>query len=322
MPAPSLAAPARSRTARRAPAKGRRTLPLLAGLALALTPLTASAQTVLERALSSGELVMVGTTDGPPMMSVDAKNQPVGYGIEVGRRIDQELTAQFGGKVKLRFVPVANTGSMIEAVATGGAALACGVPFSWEREMVVDYTLPIGLSGLRLLTTNAGIDGSAASLAGRRIGVVKGSLGASAIGTLQPGAKVQSFESMDAAYTALSKSQADGLLGDSTVLAALSKTRQLGGARLLPKETYATYGMGCIVPQNNSDLLNLANLAIARMQTGYLEGKPADVAAVDPWLGPNGVLGLSTDQIRTFFQMNLLSLEPLLSAPPAAKPAP
>ena len=39
---------------------------MAAGLALALSPLAASAETVLEKALRTGELVMVGTTDSPP----------------------------------------------------------------------------------------------------------------------------------------------------------------------------------------------------------------------------------------------------------------
>jgi polar amino acid transport system substrate-binding protein len=302
-----------------------RWLPLAAGLALALAPLAASAETVLEKALRTGELVMVGTTDSPPLLTLNPKGEPVGYAIEVGRRIDAELSAQLGGKVQIRFVPVANTAAMVQAVASGGAALACGVPFSWEREMVVDYSMPIGLSGLRLLTTNAAIDGSPASMAGRRIATVSGSLGATAIKTLQPAAKEVSVESLDAAMTALQQGKVDGVLGDSNVLAGLRKARNLSTARLLPDDPYATYGVGCILPENSSDFENVVNLAIAKLQAGYLEGRPDALASVDPWVGPNGVLGIPTDRIRTFFQSSLLSREALLLIPapaPATKPAP
>ncbi len=323
LPSPLPAAPAGGRDPRRGQRRRAAALPLLAGLALAWAPLAASAQTVLERAISSGELVMVGTTDVPPLMSLDAKGQPVGYGVEVGKRIDAELQAVLGGKVRIRFVPVANTAAMIDAVANGGAGLACGVPFSWEREMAVDFSLPIGLSGLRLLTTSAGLDGSASSLQGRRIGVVQGSLGATALPSLQPAAKAVSFNSLDAAFVALQRGQVDGLLGDSISLAGLSQTRQLKGARLLPSEPYSSYGVGCILPQNNSDFENIVNLAIAKLQTAYLEGRPDAIAAVDPWIGPTGVLGIPASQVRSFFQINLINLEPLLLAPPAApKPAP
>jgi polar amino acid transport system substrate-binding protein len=290
---------------------------------LAFAPLAASAETVLEKAMRTGELVMVGTTDSPPLLSLDAKGEPVGYAIEVGRRIDNELNAQLGGKVQIRFVSVPNTDAMVQAVANGGAALACGVPFSWEREMVVDYSLPIGLSGLRVLTGSAALDGSPASLAGRRVATVSGSLGASAISTLQPAAKQVSFESLDAAVTALKQGKVDGVLGDSNVLAGLRKVRNLSTTRLVPDEPFATYGVGCIVPQNSSDFINVVNLAIAKQQAAYLEGKPDAVASIDPWVGPNGVLGIPVERIRTFFQSSLLSREALLLIPvPAAKPTP
>jgi len=310
--------------AQRSPLQRRlRWLPLAAGFALAFSPFAASAETVLEKALRTGELVMVGTTDSPPLLTLDAKGEPVGYAIEVGRRIDKELSAQLGGKVQIRFVPVANTAAMVQAVASGSAALACGVPFSWEREMVVDYSLPIGLSGLRFLTGSAAIDGSPASLAGRRVATVSGSLGATAIGSLQPAAKPVSFDSLDAAVTALKQGKVDGVLGDSNVLAGLRKTRNLSATRLVPDEPFATYGVGCIVPQNSSDFINVVNLAIAKQQAAYLEGQPDAVASIDPWVGPNGVLGIPVERIRGFFQSSLLSREALLLIPvPAAKPAP
>lgn len=294
----------------------------MAGAAL-LAPAAASAETLLERAQRSGELVMVGTTDSPPLVSLDAKGQPVGYAIEVGKRVDQELSAQLGGKVRIRFVPVASTAEMVQAVASGGAALACGVPFSWEREMVVDYSFPIGLSGLRLLSRSSGIDGTPESLKGRRVATVSGSLGATAIRTLQPAAKEVSFNSLDAAIAALKQGQVDGVLGDSSVLKGLRKTLGLNSTTLVPEVPYVSYGVGCIVPQNNSDLLNVVNLAIAKLQAGYLEGRPDALASVDPWVGPNGVLGIPAERIRATFEALQMSREMLAPLPaPAASAAP
>jgi polar amino acid transport system substrate-binding protein len=152
---------------------------------------------------------------------------------------------------------------------------------------------------------------------------VSGSLGATAIGTLQPAAKPVSFDSLDAAVSALKQGKVDGVLGDSNVLAGLRKVRNLSATRLVPDEPFATYGVGCIVPQNNSDLINVVNLAIAKQQAAYLEGQPDAVASIDPWVGPNGVLGIPAERIRGFFQSSLLSREALLLMPvPAAKPAP
>ena len=312
--------PAVSRCSRRRFAA--RWAPLLGGVVLALLPWAASAETVLQKALRTGELVMVGTTDSPPLMSLNAKGEPIGYAIEVGRRIDAQLTAQLGGKVQIRFVPVANTAAMVQAVSSGGAALACGVPFSWEREMVVDFSLPIGLSGLRLLTTRPDLDGRPEALKGRPVATVSGSLGATALRTLQPAARELSFPTLDGAVTALQQGKVDGVLGDSNLLAGLRKARGLSSARLVPDDPFTTYGIGCIAPENSSDLINIVNLAIAKQQAGYLEGRPDAVASVDPWIGPTGVLGIPADRIRTFFQSNLLSRESLLLEAAKAKSAP
>jgi polar amino acid transport system substrate-binding protein len=290
----------------------------LAALALVGLPLAASAETVLERAARSGEVVMVGATDTPPLISLDAKGEPVGYAIEIGKRIEAELRNQLGTKVQVRFVPVANTAEMVKAVASGGVDLACGVPFTWEREMVVDYSMPIALSGLRLLTSVAAIDGTPASLAGRRVATVQGSLGATALKVLQPGAKELSSPSLAAAVTALQQGKVDGVLGDSSVLGGLRRSGKLPSTRLVPDEPYVTYGVGCILPQDNSGFANIVNLAIARLMAGYLEARPDALASVDPWVGANGVLGIPTDRVRGFFQSLLLSREGIRIEPPAA----
>lgn len=325
LPAPPAVAarPRRRSPGAAGPRSSRSWLALVGALALLLAPRPASAETVLQKALRTGELVMVGVTDSPPLVSLDRSGQPVGYAIEVARRIDAELNAQVGGKVRLRFVPVASTAAMIQAVAEGGAALACGVPFSWERERQVDFSLPIGLSGLRVLTTDPALDGSPDSLQGRRVAIVRGSLGAEALPALQPGARPVTFETLDAAVTALQQGKVAGVLGDSTVLAGLRRTRNISAARLVPEEPYVTYGVGCILPENNSDLGNIVNLAIARLQAAYLEGRPDAVAALDPWIGPDGVLGVPRERIRTYFQTQIQSREALRQPPTApVQPAP
>jgi polar amino acid transport system substrate-binding protein len=292
--------------------------PLLAAAAALALPLAASAETVLERASRSGEIVMVGPTDSPPLTSLDAKGQPVGYAIEVGKRIEAELAAQLGSNVRIRFQPVANTAEMVKAVASGGVDLACGVPFTWEREMVVDFSMPIGLSGVRLLTSSGAIDGTPASLLGRRVATVQGSLGATALKVLQPAAKEVSFPSLEAAFKALRQGKVEGLIGDSNVLAGLRRSANLSASRLVPDEPFVIYGVGCIVPENNSSFTNIVNLSIARLMAGYLEARPDAVASVDPWVGPNGVLGVPAERVRAFFQALLLSREGFRIQPPAA----
>ncbi len=281
-----------------------------------------AADAVLEQAAKSGEVLMVGPADSPPLIRMGPKGEPEGYAIDLARRIDRQLKAELGESVRIRFAPVDNTGVTVEAVASGKAGLACGVPFSWEREKLVDFSLPIGLSGLRLLTRSGGLDGSPASLAGQPIAVVEGSLGAGFLGSLQPTAKAVSFPTLAQAVTALEQKKVAGVLGDANVLAGLRYERKLSGVALVPEQPYVSYGVGCIVPENNSRLLNVVNLAIASLFQGYLEGRPDAVASVAPWFGPTGVLAVPTDRMRAFFESVLITREGLLLVAPAPAPRP
>jgi ABC-type amino acid transport substrate-binding protein len=110
------------------------------------------------------------------LLSLDGQGKPQGYGVEVANRIAAELAVAVGRPVSLRFVPLTDPGSLGTRLAEGKADLACGVPFSWDREMSLDYSLPIGLSGLRLLAPKGRFDGAPAGLAHHRIAVVKDSL--------------------------------------------------------------------------------------------------------------------------------------------------
>jgi polar amino acid transport system substrate-binding protein len=299
-------------------------------LTLALTPL-ARAQTkaqpegVVDRVARTGELVLVGPSDLAPLVSVDAQGQPIGYGVEVARRIQAELASAVGRPVKLRFEAVTNPGDLGQRLAEGKADLACGLPFSWERDMWIDYSLPIGISGLRLLAPAGRLDGSPESLAGRRIGVVSESLAATELQGIQPEAKAVDFPSLAAAVAALKAGQVDGVIGDTALLASLAGGPASPPLVLTPEVPYENYALACVLPENDSAFRNLVNLAIARFLQGYLDGQNDAVTAVHRWVGPGSALNRSPEQIRTYYESVLLGVEAIRPLPPAkssAQPTP
>ncbi len=295
-----------------------RLLPAGLGLLAALAPMAqARAESVVDRVARSGELVLVGAPDTPPLLSLDGQGKPQGYGVEVARRIAAELAVAVGRPVSLRFEPLTDPAALGQRLAEGKADLACGVPFSWDREMTVDYSLPIGLSGLRLLAPAGRFDGAPAGLAHHRIAVVKDSLAESELRGMQPAAVVVAVPSLVAALEALGSGKAEGVIGDSLLLAQRARS---GGARslvLTPKLPYERYAVACALPENDSGFRNLANLAIARLLQGYLDGQPAVVAAIDRWVGPPSALKLSQQQIRAYFESVLLGVEAIRPLPPA-----
>lgn len=296
-----------------------RLLPAGLGLLLALLPSAqARAEGVIERVARTGQLTLVGVPNQPPLLALGAQGQPEGYALAVAEQIEGALQEAVGRPVKLRFEAVGDPAEMERRIATGQADLACGTAFTWERDMQLDYSLPIGLSGLRLLAPAGRFDGTVASLKGRRIGVLRPSLAASALQGLQPQATAVPFPSLAAAVAALRAGTVQGVFGDSLQLAGLARSQRAVGLTLLPEEPFDRYAIACLVPENDSAFRNLVNLAIARLLQAYLDGNPQAVAAINRWIGPESPLGVPADRIRAYFETVLLGVEPIRPLPASA----
>ena len=304
-------------------------LPLLAALGLASACLApaAQAETVVERAARTGVITIGTRTNLIPYAYVDDKQQLVGVSVDVAERIAKEVSRYLQKPVRLEFRPVENNDALYKMVNSGEVDLACGIPFTWQQEMVVDYSVPFSLSGIRLLT-KGGMKASPEALAGKRIGVIPGSLGEATIRTLQPAAVRLPQKDLETGVAAVIGGRLDGMAGDSILLtgalapyAKSFKTTQ--AYELVPREAYGRYAVGCIVPENNSTFRNLANVAIVGLLQGYLDDDAASVAAVNRWFGPQGIVQLPGDMVRAYFEAVLLTHERLApGGAPAAAVAP
>ena len=286
-------------------------------LGVAAVTLPAHAEGVVERAARTGELVMGATAGQPPLVFRDASGEWTGYGVAVGRVIAAEISSAVGRPVKLRVDPTDDPRGLVQGVAKGSLNLVCGVPFTWAADGVVDFSLPIAVSGLRVMAPAGRLDGTPESLRGRRIAVVKDSLAATELGGIQPEARAVDVPDLGAALDALQAGRVDGVIADSTLLAGLAKTRGLTGLALTPEEPFETYAVSCMVPENDSQFRNLVNLAIARWMQAYIDGDPRTLAAVHRWVGPGGMRELPPEKIREVFQTVLTTVEALRPVPPA-----
>lgn len=307
-----------------------RVLPLLATLGLAGSVLApaARAETVVERAARTGVITIGTRTNLIPYAYVDDKQQLVGVSVDVAERIAREVSNYLQKPVRLEYRPVDNKDALYKLVSRGEVDFACGIPFTWQQEMVVDYSVPFSLSGIRLLT-KGGVKASPEALAGKRIGVIPGSLGEATIRTLQPTAVRVPQKDLETGVAAVIGGRLDGMAGDSILLAgALSpyaksfKDTQV--YELVPREAYGRYAVGCIVPENNSTFRNLANVAIVGLLQGYLDDDPVAVASVNRWFGPQGIVQLPSEMVRAYFEAVLLTherLAPGTASPSSAAPA-
>lgn len=286
------------------------------GLATAVAP--ARAEGVLERVSRSGQLRLVGAVDQPPLMLLDSSGVPRGYGVVVAQRVADLLTQALGRPVRLSFQPAADGTQLDQQLRSGAAELACGLPFSWQRDEILDLSIPIAVSGLRLMAPAGRFSGDPAALAGRPIGVVGGSLAESDLRGTQPAAQIVPFPDLTAAVRALGAGQVDGVVGDSLLLRGQAQQLGLTGLVLTPAVPFERYSLVCAMPENASAFRNLVNRAIAQLQQGYLDGDPSAVALVNRWLGPGSAVNLPAAVISNLFDALLTGVEPFRPVAPAS----
>ncbi|MEO1003322.1 MAG: hypothetical protein AAFX65_09450 [Cyanobacteria bacterium J06638_7] len=61
------------------------------------------------------------------------------------------------------------------------------------------------------------------------------------------------------------------------------------------------------MPENNSTLRNLVNLALAQLMQGYINGMERQRRIVNRWIGPGSALGLPEEVIELYFGSVLLN---------------
>ncbi|HAC62339.1 MAG TPA: amino acid ABC transporter substrate-binding protein [Cyanothece sp. UBA12306] len=288
------------------------------GLTFALAlPTMAKAETVMERIARTRVIRMAGSSDVIPYSYFNEKNQLVGYSIDLISLIEQEVSRFLGKPVKVDFQSVRKISELIPKVAYGQVDIACNTQFTWERENFVDFSLPYSLSGIRLLAKKGSLKGDAASLVGKKVAVLPNSLGEKLIKSIQPQATLVKVSGVNQAIEALVSGKADAIAGDTVVLAGAIQKSNPSDYEVVPAQPLARYGVGCMIPEDNSSFRNLVNQSIARMLQGYLDDDPKYSAMVNKWVGSQGIVDLPTELIKAYFQSVLFSYEeiPLTGVP-------
>lgn len=263
----------------------------------------AMANTVVEKVARSNNLVVGTPFNILPYSFKDANGQLIGYSIDVVKLIQQQLEIELGKPVTLDFVEVNSIADAISKINSGEIDLACNTVFTWERDQFVDYTIRYVQSDIRLLIPKGKMSGD--DFSGKKIGIPNQPFVYSAISLYQPNASLLEFDSVEDGLKALRDGKIDALAGDAIVLTGEAKKLQMSDTEIFPKgiQGYGNYGVGCIVAENNSTFLNLANFAIARMMEGYLVGNEEMMKKVTPWFGKDGLITIVPEErLKGFFR--------------------
>jgi polar amino acid transport system substrate-binding protein len=275
-------------------------------LALLALPQLASAQTVLEKVAKTGVLTAGTSKDAFPLAYANDKGQLVGYSVDMLQLIKGQIEKELKRPITLKLVAV-TPGERIPKLQAGDVDIVCdSSSFTWERDKLIDFSVSYGITGTRLLIKRGTALPGPESLVGKRIGALPKTTNEDSIRRAQPKAQIVLFKDRAEGYKALQDGKIDGFAGDGLLLEGwLQQTSNKGFQ--VDGYPYSKEGVACMVPENNSKLLDKTNYALLSFMQGFVKNKPSSITVFDKWFGPNSVVPLNQD-LRSLVKESMQSI--------------
>ncbi|MDD9742905.1 MULTISPECIES: amino acid ABC transporter substrate-binding protein [Marinovum] len=150
---------------------------IAAAMALALPVTGATGQELtgtLAKIAESGEIVIGHRESSVPFAYLDENQKPVGYSLDLCHKIVDQVSAELGQELTVRYVPV-NPKTRIALMANGTIDLECGsTTNNLTRQQQVEYLPTTFVTGTKILARKDGDIASVADLDGKAIALAQG----------------------------------------------------------------------------------------------------------------------------------------------------
>jgi polar amino acid transport system substrate-binding protein len=270
---------------------------VLALLASSVTPALAQAQGTLERINQSGTLTVGTRTGSPPFAYVNAKNEWVGFSIDlVEELVKPAIEKKLGKTIKVE-KKESTPPTRIPLLTSNAVDLISGTMTDTRtRRDSVDFSLTFFVTGAQFLVKKGSKIRGIKDIDGKRIAAQQGSTNARIIREKAPKAQLREFPDQPAAFQALLQGQVDAYTNDGIQLAGL-KAKAANPAQwdiVGDFFSYEPYGMA--MRKNDADFRNVVN---GGLMDGIESGKYFEI--YDKWFGPKGELPYPMSAgVRTF----------------------
>ena len=227
-------------------------------LALAAIPFTAQAQGTLAKIKERGKLIAGVKLDTPPFGTLDDKNEPAGFDIDLVRRI----AARIGVPVELVKVTSA---TRIPLLVSGNVDLvAASMTHTRERDKTIDFSITYYTGGQSLMVPKASTVAGVKDLGGKQVAVQQGTTLEKNIAALAPTAKVVAFRDYTAAWLALAQGRVDAFTGSLNILQGFLKDNP---NFKIVGDMFSVEPFGVGVRQGDSELRDEINFTIQDLWT-------------------------------------------------------
>ena len=261
---------------------------------LVLSNPSAVAETILEKVERTGKLTAGTSKDALPFAYRNQQGELVGFSIDILNLIVDRLEEELEREIELELIAL-QPKERIPELKDGEVDIVCDASsFTWKRDREVDFSFSYSSTGTRLLAKKGNDFWDAASLAGKRIGAIGKTTNEKSIRRAQPDAKMIIFKDRASGYEALENGEIDAFASDGILLESwLYSVPNPEDYQIMGD--YSREGIGCMVAENNSQLLNVVNYSLVEFMQGFLDDKPEYVTIFERWFGPQGALPLTQD---------------------------
>src|SRR5437868_3735740 len=201
---------------------------LAAGLAFAQSPedpAPVELTGTLAKVRAARALTVAYRESSVPFSYLSPRGEPIGYSIEVCRKLAEAIGDAVGRELELKWLPVTSE-TRIEAIVAGRADLECGsTTNNLERQKHVTFSPIIFVAGTKLLVRRGSPIRSYRDLSGRRVVVTAGTTNEKAMQEVARRFKIDvrlsSARDHAQSYAELEAGRADAFASDDVLLYGL-----------------------------------------------------------------------------------------------------
>jgi ABC-type amino acid transport substrate-binding protein len=224
----------------------------------------------LKKVHESGTVVIGYRESSLPFSYLNARREPIGYSIDLGRAIVDAMSNELNGQtLKIKFVPVTSE-SRISAVKSGGVDLECGsTTNNTERQKEVAFSPIMFVAGTKLLVKRGSPIESFHDLNGKSVVVTAGTTNEAVMRRLAEkfgiAMNLVVAKDHDASYQQLASGKVDAFAGDDVLLYGFIAARQARNDLQVVGDFLSYDPYGIMYRKDDPELADLVNRVFREM---------------------------------------------------------
>lgn len=268
---------------------------------VSMTSVIADDSSTLDSIKKTGVIKLGYRQSEPPMSYDDNDGNPVGYSIDLCKRIASNVSSHLGKEIKIEYVPVTSE-NRFTSISEGKIHILCGATTkTLSRSEIVGFTQNTFVTGATFMTLEGKQFTELGALDGNNVGVVKDTTTEATLKNLLKetltNAEVVSYDSAKEGLDALRNGDIAAFTSDQVVLIGLILTAEDKDKFAILPNVFSFEPFALAVKRGDADFTLIADSALSQLnRTGQI------IQIYSKWFG--GFAKEMPPMHKALFQLN------------------